>query len=323
MSPIAASRFVDFQWWDASGGLANEEREPLKIRTNAVVDKDWYSIERVEVRHVPHIAKFRRPHHTILLYDRGSFVEGFRRIDDLRRLTSMPLDVGVDVIPALATFEANAQPGSEVSCTLISLDADQTRSVFGNRAKAGALAPCFNFSSGLVGVLADRLRDLLPKGGLENDALFVESALVLLFREIVDAQGLLADNADGRCVGGLSSRAQRIVREVFEERYGEKIDIDQLAEAVGVSRFHFTRAFKASFGVPPYRFLSGVRIRKAGELLRSSDLPVTEIALQVGYSCASEFSRSFKAAMKCSPRDFRFENRALPRLEALLALDER
>jgi transcriptional regulator GlxA family with amidase domain len=52
-----------------------------------------------------------------------------------------------------------------------------------------------------------------------------------------------------------------------------------------------------------------LRLRKAADLLRDTELPITDIALSVGFSCSSEFARAFKDAMEITPREFRQANR--------------
>ncbi|MGN5478157.1 helix-turn-helix domain-containing protein [Cupriavidus basilensis] len=111
------------------------------------------------------------------------------------------------------------------------------------------------------------------------------------------------------CAGGLTSHAKRVIRDFLAENLDQRIDLETLAEHVGLSRFHFTRAFKVSFGILPYQYLLNLRIRKAADLLKSTQTPTTAIALEVGFSCSSEFSRAFRQIMQCTPRQFRSSHR--------------
>jgi AraC family transcriptional regulator len=66
-----------------------------------------------------------------------------------------------------------------------------------------------------------------------------------------------------------------------------------LANVAGLSAFHFSRAFKESFGLPPHRYLTSRRMDRAKELLSQADISVTEIGLELGFSNTSSFSAAF------------------------------
>ena len=82
-----------------------------------------------------------------------------------------------------------------------------------------------------------------------------------------------------RIRGGLPPRALRRVREYIEAHLEETISIDALAGIVGLSKYHFARAFKQSEGLTPHDYLLQCRVRRAQELLANTDLPLSEIAL--------------------------------------------
>src|ERR671935_3069635 len=64
----------------------------------------------------------------------------------------------------------------------------------------------------------------------------------------------------------------------------EEWPVRRLAQVSGVSEAHFARSFKQAFGVPPHRYLLTRRIERAASLLRDTDLAITEIAFQTGWS---------------------------------------
>jgi AraC family transcriptional regulator len=78
-----------------------------------------------------------------------------------------------------------------------------------------------------------------------------------------------------------------------------------LAETAGLSPFHFSRAFKESFGLPPHRYLSSRRIDKAKDLLARPNLSVTEIGAQLGFSETSSFSTAFLRHTGTTPTAYR------------------
>ena len=85
----------------------------------------------------------------------------------------------------------------------------------------------------------------------------------------------------------------------------EEWPVPRLARVSGVSEAHFARSFRDAFGVPPHRYLLTRRIERAKALLRDTDLPITEIAEQVGCASHSHLSVVFHRETGVTPRDFR------------------
>jgi AraC family transcriptional regulator len=105
--------------------------------------------------------------------------------------------------------------------------------------------------------------------------------------------------------GGLAPWAQRRSLEFMRERLSEDISLEQLAAEARLSPFHFARMFKQSVGVPPRVHLTRLRMEKACDLLETTDLPVTEIAQEVGYSSNQVLARVFIKHRHMSPSDYR------------------
>ena len=105
--------------------------------------------------------------------------------------------------------------------------------------------------------------------------------------------------------GGLAPWAQRRSLELIRTRLSEDISLDELAAEAQLSPFHFARMFKQSVGVPPRVYLTRLRVERACELLEMTDLPVTEIAHEVGYSSNQVLARVFVKHRRMSPSDYR------------------
>jgi transcriptional regulator GlxA family with amidase domain len=88
--------------------------------------------------------------------------------------------------------------------------------------------------------------------------------------------------------------------------------VARLAKVSHVSTAHFARAFKDAFGVPPHRYLLTRRIERATALLRDSDMPILDIALQTGWSSLGTFGRTFRDITGESPGDLRARMQAMP-----------
>lgn len=90
----------------------------------------------------------------------------------------------------------------------------------------------------------------------------------------------------------------------------DPISLDALAEAAELSKFHFLREFHRRVGMTPIAFLRNHRICSAARLLRSTALPIAQIAQNVGFEDHPSFSRAFRRQLGVSPRQYRRTLRA-------------
>lgn len=102
-----------------------------------------------------------------------------------------------------------------------------------------------------------------------------------------------------------SSRQMSEIREYLHANLKRNIALSELAQLVGMSCHYFSRLFKSSFGIPPHRYLLIERIRAGAHLLARSELPVCEIALELGFSDQSHFTQAFRKLIGTTPRRYR------------------
>jgi AraC family transcriptional regulator len=97
----------------------------------------------------------------------------------------------------------------------------------------------------------------------------------------------------------------RAVIEYIDEHLGSELSLDDLAAVARLSPYHFARLFKNSTGLPPHQYVIARRVERAKELLRDRvRLPLAEIALEMGFSSQSHFTRHFKRLVGVTPRLF-------------------
>jgi AraC-like DNA-binding protein len=96
----------------------------------------------------------------------------------------------------------------------------------------------------------------------------------------------------------------------IEIHAGEPLSLADVAGEVGLSPFHFLRSFRRAVGVTPHQYLMRMRLVRAVALLSETALPVTEIGYEAGWTDLSNFTRTFRRDVGCSPREFR-RNRIL------------
>jgi AraC-like DNA-binding protein len=100
-------------------------------------------------------------------------------------------------------------------------------------------------------------------------------------------------------------------RDHADAAFGDpELDVPALARRAHASVAHFSRTFKETFGETPHQYLQTRRIERAQELLRLSELTVSEVCLAVGYTSVGSFSATFKRTVGQSPTAWREEARA-------------
>jgi transcriptional regulator GlxA family with amidase domain len=88
--------------------------------------------------------------------------------------------------------------------------------------------------------------------------------------------------------------------------------VSRLASVSGASPAHFARSFRDAFGIPPHRYLLTRRVERAVALLRDTDLPIIEIALQTGWNSIGTFGRVFRDVTGENPSELRRRMRVSP-----------
>ncbi len=107
-------------------------------------------------------------------------------------------------------------------------------------------------------------------------------------------------------VRGLSVSQQEKVRELVDTFLDSDLSVEWMAAEVGISPFHFSRLFRASFGMPPYHYVLQMRIARAAHLLRSErQRTVADIALEVGFASQAHMTHAFKRHMGETPARWR------------------
>jgi AraC family transcriptional regulator len=108
--------------------------------------------------------------------------------------------------------------------------------------------------------------------------------------------------------GGLTPRQERRAKELLSANLDGEVCLSDLARDCGLSVSHFIRAFRKSTGIPPHRWLLHQRVAKAKDLLRSSSLTISEIALACGFVDQSHLNRVFVRMVGASPGVWRREH---------------
>ena len=159
------------------------------------------------------------------------------------------------------------------------------------------------FDNGTLREACSKLAALV-ENGLDEDIDFLKALGSVVVHELVR----LDHNRRPRHMsprGGLAVWQKIAVSEYIDEHLAEPISVNELARIAKLSPFYFSRSFKITYGMPPYKYLVGRRIDRARNLLVNPAGSIIEIGLDVGFREASSFSAVFRRRTGLTPSEFR------------------
>jgi AraC family transcriptional regulator len=95
------------------------------------------------------------------------------------------------------------------------------------------------------------------------------------------------------------------VQELIESRLDSDLSLRELAATAGYSRSHFLRAFRATTGMTPHRYVLHQRIERAGRLLRDARMSISEVAYRCGFSSQSHLTSALRKVWGLTPAEYR------------------
>jgi len=140
----------------------------------------------------------------------------------------------------------------------------------------------------------------------QNGTWFIEHVMKLFANYFIRHYSNYGDLINNVKLSSIISREElTIINDYIDENLSEAISIEDLASELNISKFHFLNEFKKFTGMTPYQHLLNRRIDEAKTRLLDKDKKITTIALELGFSDSSHFSRTFKKVTGTSPRSFR------------------
>ena len=238
--------------------------------------------------------RYERPQgHTISLYLRGG--EGTRR---LGRQTAHGRPGAVCVLPQGHSSEWEISDAFEF-VHLYLPDAEARRffaEAFERDARLMVLSEATFSEQPRLALALQHLAGAVRRG----ETLAAEEAMS-------EALGLcLSEGAGGRLrlKGGLAPHLSRRMIDHVEAGLEGALRLEDLAEAAGLSAFHFQRMFRESFGVSPHSYVRRRRVERARHLLAGADA-IADIALACGFTSQSHLTRVFKTETGLTPAAYR------------------
>ena len=165
------------------------------------------------------------------------------------------------------------------------------------------LEPRLFFEDAELWKIALKLKAVI-EGPQSRDRRYCEALGVVLAHDLARLMGG-ARRPEPHIRGGLAAWQQQTVVRHIDERLAEQVPLATLAGLVRLSTYHFSRAFKQSFGMPPHRFHCHRRIERAQALLANREMSVTQVGVILGFSSASSFTMAFRKVTGMTPSDYR------------------
>jgi AraC family transcriptional regulator len=244
---------------------------------------------------------FRAPAHLLIAAERGERYEGETEIDGVLCSRLHEFSRKLSFIPAGSRFHGWQRPRVLTQVSFFYIDPEGPLLSPDLHFSRIEFKPRLYFFDKDLWATAAKLKNEVES---PTDPLYAEALSVVLLHEIIRLnQDATSTGEVAR--GGLAAWQQKRVARFIEEHLAEPIVLATLADLVRLSPFHFARAFKQSFGIPPHRYHTTRRIDRGKTLLAGTSASVTEIALQVGFSETSSFTAAFRKLTGSSPTEYR------------------
>jgi len=266
------------------------------------IPRDWqgFSAERVVLADdAPYSFQNFGDSHYLALHDL-KLRNGELRIEGLPSIRQRDLRDTITFVPKGRGVDGWAHPELRPNSYLaVYFDPEVLRADLGARYLNQQPKPFAYARNAALRSTLEKIQDLLVEP--QVDDLHAESLCLLASLEVF---GVIADEQ-----GRLSTRQIGAVIDYVEAHLHEPIGLSDLAAAAGLSRFHFSRAFKATTGENPHAFVQKRRIDRAADLLRRGDMPIEAIAQAVGFHGAPQFRRVFRQILSTTPTHYRMQQR--------------
>jgi AraC family transcriptional regulator len=236
--------------------------------------------------------------HLLAMYHDGSRRDGETSIDGRAHSTIRNFANKLTFVPAGHSYRERLETAAFTRLTFLYLQPAHLQSD-----GRTSYAPRLHFEDPIVWDTAAKLKNAIEHGRPETTPYLAALSSVLAFELSCPAQAAMHETSVN--CGGLASWQERTVASYIEDHLGEQVCLGTLAQLTRLSRHHFCRAFKRSFGVPPHQYHVQRRIEQARMLLADLSLSVADVGTNLGYSQASGFSVAFRKVTGWTPNEYR------------------
>jgi AraC family transcriptional regulator len=232
-------------------------------------------------------------------YEQGVRHDGESYVEGVPRSTLRNVARKLTFVPAGHQYREWHEPRTLADVTYFYFDPAKLQIDSEDKVGDESFAPRLFFEDAAVWSTISKLRHAIDTPTGVNQ-FYIEALGVVMLHELLRLNRG-ASCPDTPVSGGLAVWQQRVVTAYIEEHLSEQIPLATLSRLTRLSSFHFCRAFKRSFGIPPHRYHTNRRIEKAKRMLAARIYSVTEVGLDLGFSETSSFIAVFRKITGTTP----------------------
>jgi AraC family transcriptional regulator len=247
---------------------------------------------------------FQARRHLLIAYERAERHEGETLIEGLPKSTLREFNCKLSFVPAGHRFYGWETPRVLTRVTYFYIDLQDRLFDQESGINCPTISPRLFFFDQAIWDTALKLKAEVGNSD-PSSCQYVKALSLVLMHELIRLEERTTFGVVRPLRGGLPVRQQKRLVEFIEEHLAEDISLATLAELVDLSVYHFARAFKQSFGMPPHRYHMARRMDRARTLLQRSALSVTQIGIQIGFRETSSFTRAFRRFTGPTPTEYR------------------
>jgi AraC family transcriptional regulator len=242
----------------------------------------------------------KSPYHVLIASERAERADGETVVEGFGKSTQREFSHKLSFIPAGHCFHGWQEPRVLTRCTYLYIDPAAPLADPALRFSEIEFQPRLFFFDRDIWETALKLKAQIEA---PTSSGYAEALGLVLTHELVKLER--GSSVASTFRGGLAGWQKKKVSDYIEDHLDEEIPLQQLADIAQLSRYHFARAFKQSFGAPPHRYHMSRRMERAKSLLQVRARSVTEVGMMLGFAETSSFTTSFRRSVGVTPSDYR------------------
>jgi AraC family transcriptional regulator len=213
----------------------------------------------------------------------------------------------IDLLPrGISLDTVHWQAGADTSCVSVNFPEQSVRQLLGARAEELPLGeiPKFALADAHVADLVERLHVQATAGNPLGSS-YAQGLSLTLVSYVFSRYGKNANSTPPSSGRRLERVQTEALRSFIEEFLAQDIGLIDMAAVAGYSPDHFSRCFRETFGVSPYRYLLNRRVERAKTMLRDRSLSIATVASACGFAGQSHLNAVFKRIAGTTPGKYR------------------